>query len=119
MEGNLSERLVYLRKQSGETQMEVAESCGITHVALGRYESGSRIPRTEILSKLADHFGVSVDALMGKENRKDPATEEAWLIRERLRRDPDYRILFDAAGKASPEHLRAAAAMLKALEGDN
>ena len=119
MENNIAEKLVNLRKMSGETQMEVAEACGITHVALGRYENGTRIPRAAILSKLADHFDVSVDSLMGKENKNDPTTDEAWHIRERLRRDPDYKILFDAAGKATPEHLRAAAAMLKALEGDN
>ena len=119
MENNIAENLYNLRKQNGETQMEVAEACGISHVAFGRYENGSRIPRAEILSKLADHFAVSVDELMGKENKKYLAEEEAWHIRERLRRDPDYKILFDAAGKATPEHLRAAAAMLKALEGNN
>lgn len=64
---------------------------------------------------MADYFGVTVDELLGREPEPAKVQDEAWAIRERLRRDPSYRLLFDAADKASPEHLRAAAAMLKAL----
>lgn len=114
----LSKRLASCRLRTGETMEQVAEACGISYVALSRYESGQRVPKTEILSRLADHYGETVDALLGKEQVNTSANDkdEAWVIRERLRRDPDYRVLFDAAGKATPEHLRAAAAMLKALE---
>lgn len=114
----ISRRLASCRIRTGETMEQVAEACGISHVALSRYESGQRVPKTEILSRLADHYGETVDALLGKEqiDNKNNDNDEAWSIRERLRRDPDYRVLFDAADKASPEHLRAAAAMLKALE---
>lgn len=119
MATNLSNRLTELRNKIGESQLAVAEACSISHTALGRYESGTRTPRAEVLAKLADYYGVSVDYIIGNEENTAQAEEEAWHIRERLRRDPDYKILFDAAGKATPEHLRAAAAMLKALEGDN
>lgn len=114
----LSKRLASCRLRTGETMEQVAEACGISHVALSRYESGQRVPKTEILSRLADHYGETVDSLLGKEQVNTSANDkdEAWAIRERLRRDPDYRVLFDAADKATPEHLRAAAAMLKALE---
>ncbi len=37
-------------------------------------------------------------------------------LRESLRKDPNMRMLFSAARSATPEHIRAAVAMLKALE---
>jgi hypothetical protein len=40
-------------------------------------------------------------------------------LRERLRSDPDFRLLFDAASRVAPEHVKTAAAMLKALKGEN
>ena len=51
----------------------------------------------------------------GTEETKE---DDAWAIRERLRRDPEYRLLFSAADKAKPEHLKAAAAMLKILRNE-
>lgn len=114
------ELLRELRNQRKLTQEEVAIKNGIALTTYARYELGLRLPKTTIATKLANFYGITVgELLMGKVTNRDENDEEAWQIRERLRRDPDYRILFDAAGKASPEHLRAAAAMLKALEGDN
>ena len=110
-------RLYTIRDKKGETLEKVAEAVGISHVALSRYENGQRMPKMDILARLAEYYGVTVDSLIGRE--KEPEQEDdAWSIRERLRRDPNYRLLFDAADRASPEHLRAAAAMLKALEGN-
>ena len=63
---------------------------------------------------MADFFNTTVDDILGRTPQNDD--DESWAIRERLRRDPEYRMLFSAAEKATPEHLRAAAAMLKALE---
>ena len=77
------------------------------------WEAGTRRPDLDLLSSVADFFGVSADFLLSGE-RAEP--DDPWELRERLRRDPDMRVLFDAAAKASPEHLKAAAAMLKALE---
>ena len=78
------------------------------------------------LKKLEEVFGVSSGVILGYDNvpktqqeRELLLEDDAFAIRARLRRDPAYRLLFDAADSASPEHLRAAAAMLKALEGSH
>lgn len=55
-----------LRARDGKTQEQVSEACGISKVALARYETGSRKPRIEIASRLAEYYGVSVDYLLGK-----------------------------------------------------
>jgi transcriptional regulator with XRE-family HTH domain len=64
-------KLLKLRTEKGETQEQVADSIGISYVSLSRYETGQRMPKMNILSRLADHYGVTVDEIMG---RKKPFT---------------------------------------------
>ena len=109
-----------LREQKGLSQERFAELCGISRASIARYEAGDAINRANAV-KIATACGVSVDYLLGLSDDPIPAApqeydDEALAIRERLRRDPSYRMLFDAADNAKPDHLRAAAAMLKALE---
>lgn len=99
-------------------QDELAELASLNRVTVAKYETGKFEPGAQALSRIADALETSVDELLGR-NMPEQQTEvndEAMAIRERLRRDPNYRLLFSAADMASPEHIRAAAAMLKALE---
>lgn len=64
------EILKQLRKQNGFTQKQMAEQLGITISAYGNYELGQRQPTPEMLCKIADILGVSVDYLLGRENEK-------------------------------------------------
>lgn len=105
-----------LREQKGLTQERFAELCSISRASIARYEAGDQINRKNAV-KIADACNVSVDYVLGVETDTPSGPDDmAWVIRERLRRDPSFRLLFDAASDAPPEHLRAAAAMLKALE---
>lgn len=108
-------RLREIRESKGISQRQAALGLNLSPTVYNRYENGIREPSNVILLAMADYFGVTVDELLGREPEPATVQDEAWAIRERLRRDPSYRLLFDAADKASPEHLRAAAAMLKAL----
>lgn len=119
MSYDVGERIREFRKQAGLNQDQLAELSSLNRVTVAKYESGKVEPGAKALSRIADALEVSVDILLGRstdETIASPEQDEAWAIRERLRRDPEYRLLFDAADNASPEHLRAAAAMLKALE---
>lgn len=60
----LSLRLIYLRKQKGYTQSEVAEILNISRSSLSRYEKGTRIPNIEILMQLSLLYDVSCDYLL-------------------------------------------------------
>ena len=117
MSFDVGERIREFRKQAGLNQDQLAELSSLNRVTVAKYESGKVEPGAKALSRIADALEVSVDILLGRStDEAQPQDDEAWAIRERLRRDPAYRLLFDAADNASPEHLRAAAAMLKALE---
>lgn len=60
--------LKMLRLQHGLTQQELAEKLGISAVTISGYELGRREPSIEILERIADCFGVSVDYLLGRTN---------------------------------------------------
>lgn len=57
-------RLKSLRKQKSWPQKELAAKVGLRFQQLNKYESGLNIPPAEMLIKLADALGVSVDFLL-------------------------------------------------------
>lgn len=104
-----------LRKKAGIQQKELAISIGVSRPTVSEWESNKKDPSGERLKKLAEYFGVDELMILGK--GVVDLSDDQDSIRERLRRDPNYRMLFNAAENAKPEHIRAAAAMLKSLEG--
>lgn len=63
-------RLRELRKEKGETQVQVAEAVGIVEQHYQRLERGANLPNLESAWKLADHFGVSIDYLVGRTDER-------------------------------------------------
>ena len=67
----LAERLKACRKEKGLTQMQVAVYCDITEKAYQNYELMTREPKLEILIRIADLYGVSLDYLVGRDIAKN------------------------------------------------
>ena len=65
-------KLKYFRKTKGIDQNGIAEIFGITQSTYSRYENGKRDIPTDMLTKFADYFGVTVDQILGLD---DPAPE--------------------------------------------
>lgn len=59
----LGNKLKRLRKFRKKTQEELASSVGLTAKGIGRYETGDRIPKKEIISKLAQALNVNESAV--------------------------------------------------------
>ena len=118
----MSDNIRHYRDKAGMLQSELGKKLGVSAQAVSKWELGKAEPDRDCIAKMCSLFGISANELMGIETEgSSPMIEgidEAIAIRERLRRDPSYRLLFSAADNASPEHLRAAAAMLKALGPD-
>lgn len=64
------ERVLELRKEAKETQIQVANVIGIAVRNYQRFEYGLSLPSIESAWKLADHFGVSIDYLVGRSDRR-------------------------------------------------
>ena len=65
MEETLGKRIVSNRKRLGITQDRMAEQLGVTAQAVSKWENDQSCPDIAMLPKLADIFGISVDALLG------------------------------------------------------
>lgn len=63
----IGERIAQLRKNRNMSQFQLAKTLDIATSTLGMYETNKRKPNMEMLEKLADFFGVSIDYLLGRE----------------------------------------------------
>lgn len=63
-----SDRIKDLRKKNGLTQVQFAEKFDIGLATIAMWESSQRKPPSDMLIKLANYFGVTVDYLLGVES---------------------------------------------------
>lgn len=73
---SMGKRIAELRKNKGWSQDELAEKLGMNRANISNYERNviSSIP-SDVLMKLSDLFGVTVDFLLGRqENPDSPAS---------------------------------------------
>ena len=61
----INEQIIFLRKQKGMTQEEVACVLGVTNQAVSKWESAQCCPDIELLPAIAELFEVTIDELMG------------------------------------------------------
>lgn len=59
----LAEKLAYLRKRNGLSQMKLAEMMDVSRQAISRWETGAAVPSAENLKYLGNLYGVSLDYL--------------------------------------------------------
>ena len=79
----IGERLFNLRQKSGQSLQAVADAIGISKAHVWELEKGrSKNPSFDLVQKLAKHFGVSIDTLVGMADEPDASA----LQIERLNR---------------------------------
>ena len=64
IKSNVAKNLVYLRQKSKLTQGELANKINYTDKSISKWEHGDAIPSVEVLSEIADFFGVTIDFLI-------------------------------------------------------
>ncbi len=96
----MKNNIKFMREKRGMTQKACADTLGITLRAWQTYEQGISEPKNELLCKIADMFGVSLDYLLGREMFIDPLSQlteeelEQRLIESYLKLPKSYRQLF-------------------------
>ena len=68
-------RIKELRENKKENQQKLAMLLNVSQTMISRYELEQAYPDVEMLIKLAEHFGVSVDYLIGVSESKLPYTK--------------------------------------------
>ncbi len=67
----LSNRIYELRTQRGLSQKELGALLGVSNKAVSKWETGTAIPKTETLIKLADVFEISTEELLNTIHQED------------------------------------------------
>lgn len=67
---DFSQRLKQLRIDKHLTQAQVAERVGVTASMVSSYETDIRLPSFEVMVRIADLFGVTVDYLLCREDKR-------------------------------------------------
>ncbi|HEX7064762.1 MAG TPA: helix-turn-helix transcriptional regulator [Bacillales bacterium] len=65
MDNILGTRIKYLREMHNYSQKQMAAELDITNVQLSRYETGTRKPDPETITRIANFFDVPTDFLLG------------------------------------------------------
>ncbi len=65
-------RIRDLREDADLTQKQIADILLCDQSLYSKYERGERPLPLELAEKLADHYGVSIDFLLGRTNTKKP-----------------------------------------------
>ncbi|MCO6384884.1 helix-turn-helix domain-containing protein [Oceanicola sp. 502str15] len=81
---SIGEKLFSLRQKTGESLQQVANAVEVSKAHVWELEKGrSRNPSFELVRKLADHYGVSIDVLTGQAS--EPNRDELQV--DRIHRD--------------------------------
>jgi transcriptional regulator with XRE-family HTH domain len=90
-----------IRIAKGQTQKAVADYIGCSSVVYSRYETGDREPSIDMVVRIADCFGVSIDDIVGRLRPNESeltAYEKALLL---AARNADERARQDALSMLS------------------
>ena len=63
---SFGDNLERIRKDKKVSQAKLGAALGLTQQMISSYEKGMSSPNIEVLVKIADYFGVSIDFLVGR-----------------------------------------------------
>ena len=87
-------------------QADIITDLGINKSAISTWINGTRMPRMDKVQALADYFGINKSDLL-EEKGEDPyyINEDAKEYAQFLFKNPEYKVLFDAAKDVSADDL--------------
>lgn len=84
-----AKRLRDLREKNNLQQKELAKELDVLEATISMWETGKRVPYSDMLIKLANFFDVSVDYLLGNDlisNEKEKELREQEALKKALQR---------------------------------
>ena len=80
----IAKNLARLRKELKLTQLELAEKLNYSDKAVSKWENGESTPSVDVLKKLSEIYGVSVDYLMTEDHTKDKEQFKQKLTKRKI-----------------------------------
>lgn len=109
-----------LCKEAGKSPSAVAQELHINKSNVSNWKNNGYTPRGDVLNRIAEYFSVSVDYLLGSENKDTPLVngdEELSEYLEELRTRPEMKMLFQLAKTATKEDVVKAVKVIEAMLG--
>ncbi len=72
-------KIAELRKEAHITQEKFASIIGVARSTIAMYETNKSEPDFSVLQKIADYFNVSVDYLLGRDEKSLPERKGKWI----------------------------------------
>lgn len=107
----LAQRLSQLREEAKIPRQKAANDLGISRNSLEYYEKGKRTPDANMVARLAQYYGVSMDYLLGFSEYRNPENEKPVTelhLSERaveLLKKPDNLFIINAILSCDPKVL--------------
>ena len=87
------ETLKELRESSKESMSKTSDALGIPKGTYASYEYGKREPNIEMISKIAEHFNVSTDYILGRPGAAPPIDGLSEMIAHNAANDIEKTLL--------------------------
>ena len=108
-----ADRLKEIRTEKGITQVQLAETMGVSKGTVAMWETGKRKPNFETLNQLSDIFDKRIDYILGYSNdaSSPKMTEEdidqlgVWAAEDSFNETVTAYLRLDEYGKAAVESL--------------
>lgn len=81
---DIGNQIAYYRKSLNITQEALAQKLGVTNQAVSKWESDQCCPDVQLLPKLADIFGITIDELFGRK-KSGAVAQLPWADDDTLR----------------------------------
>lgn len=101
---HLAQNLKYLREQKGMSQRECAENFGLSSSAIAMWEQDQRKPDIDMLIRLTEYFGVTLDDMVLKDLRPPIPlyiSNVKYLRKKRGMTQGEMAVLLGFKGKSS------------------
>ena len=111
-----ADRLKELRKENNMTQVQLAETLGVSKGTVAMWEIGKREPNFETLDRLSDVFDKRIDYILGySDDASSPQLTEdevdqlvRWEVEDQFRETIMSYLSLDEYGKTAVESLKKA-----------
>lgn len=120
--GTIGGNIARMLSETGQTQKELADYCGVSIASVSAWTLGQKSPRPEKLPKICEFFGCTLQELMLPPQDKAQShylNEYAEELAQLLYEHPDYKVLFDAVRTVKKEDLEFVKDFIDRLRGRN
>ncbi len=108
---SFAQRLTLLRESKELKKKDLAAIVNVSPSCISQYERGTSIPGHDILIKLSQYFGVSIDFLLGNDGACP-----GFHLADAYTEDVSYLALLDACAGVTGRNRKALLAVIEALQ---